>query len=979
MCPSSGSGRKEVHQKYMDTAPTDRSHVCLGSFENANRMDTGLGRRIRFSFFLANRPCRAVPCRAVRCAGLAGAMEGRHRADRRFIPAFQGHIPCVLHTTTTRTEKYHMDSPTRALANTLADVDRDLEEMEAHQREHEKHLMAYDKKAKTAPGLSVGGDGVNMKDFLAHHKSKALGSDQPTYIQPGPGVLHGTVIGAKGLYAKDGTCDPFVKVSYVPPVNDGGDVKTSMLFRCKETVHTTGIVSDATDPEWEDGAFEFELDAPAAGDGVPFHIESDWSRLQGDLLFTVYDCNQGLRNERLGQVVFPLRSLVDGKSPSTVEGGPQKIHDKWYDLELASKKSPYQSKLRIQMTLILPNEVTRTVDEEDEDRGNTISSNIARVVEEDSSDDELGFGQNTRGNATEDETADEEDRFVLRENARRQSKSPQRKKKKKKIDRGAERREIERKRIAKENLIIQQRRAKSMRDRSKGPSPYGTAKGAHQMNKFNADKKTARERLQKRVEEEDKLLKERIAKVRGVPKKHRFDGMKEHEIKDYLTEKEEAAKQKQLARAKKRYQKQSELLASVEEMKTRIQRVKEETSLYKSNAQRLETAAKKNKEKLRKAREAKDTREYNMSRTTRVRTSALPEGSKSSLSNFAEARESDFAKLQREYDARNGGGKKKPTKQEVYGGTDKDEELDDLRAQLRHAWSSHDTKQRRRRELVSEARKYKAQYEDLTNQVTALDEKLQHIANRRKYQIAKAEAAATGDTRDMHNNHVDVEEAARIEHLGEINESTRETMIKIKNVHGQMEELQYKEKLRKKAAGAEINELESRIETEKHRLEKAAKKRDELRTRLEKLQNENTIPILESEVRDLRHIAAMCMVAAAAHDSGSELDGASVAQSDASSSDADDEGRRGDQEEEDATNQPEPKNVIDKLGMSHVDEEDVGLDDQRSEGEDMERASGGSSAEEDMERASGGSSEEEEDMERASGASRTGSDDDNFM
>ena len=205
----------------------------------------------------------------------------------------------------------------------------------------------------------------------------------------------------------------------------------------------------------------------------------------------------------------------------------------------------------------------------------------------------------------------------------------------------------------------------------------------------------------------------------------------------------------------------------------------------------------------------------------------------------------------------------------------------------------------------------------------------------------------------------DVEEAARIEHLGEINESTRETMIKIKNVHGEMEELQYTERLRKKAAAAEINELESRIETEKHHLEKAVKKRDELRAQLEKLQNENTIPILESEVRDLRHIAAMCMVAAAAHDSGSELEGASVAQSDASSSASDDEGTRDDQEEEeDATNQPEPKNVIDKLGMSHVDEEDVGLNDHSSE-------------------------EEEDDMERASDGSSngrcTGSDDDNFM
>ena len=138
-----------------------------------------------------------------------------------------------------------------------------------------------------------------MKKLIEHHKGKALSQEQPTHIQPGVGILHGTIIGAKGLVATDGTCDPFVKVSYVPP----GDVSTSLMFRAKMTVHTTGIAQQTTEPRWEDGAFSFEVDAPPAQDGVPMHIESDCLALARSAVYR-HDWHRGTRNERIGQFVF---------------------------------------------------------------------------------------------------------------------------------------------------------------------------------------------------------------------------------------------------------------------------------------------------------------------------------------------------------------------------------------------------------------------------------------------------------------------------------------------------------------------------------------------------------------------------------------------------------------------------------------------------------------------------------------------------
>ena len=95
-----------------------------------------------------------------------------------------------------------MDSPTRDLLNTLDNAGKSLEIMEEHQREYERNLEEFDANMREGGSdfLNSGATGqVDLKKLIAHHKGKALNQEQPTHIQPGVGILHGTIIGAKGL------------------------------------------------------------------------------------------------------------------------------------------------------------------------------------------------------------------------------------------------------------------------------------------------------------------------------------------------------------------------------------------------------------------------------------------------------------------------------------------------------------------------------------------------------------------------------------------------------------------------------------------------------------------------------------------------------------------------------------------------------------------------------------------------------------
>ena len=639
---------------------------------------------------------------------------------------FQDKFTITLNYQILRAEEYFtMDSPTRDLLETLEHADRELEKMEKHQEEYERNLETFDASAENGTDL-VTGASDQLKKLIEHHKGKALSQEQPTHILPGVGILHGTIIGAKGLVATDGTCDPFVKVSYVPP----GDVSTSLMFRAKMTVHTTGVAEQTTAPRWDDGAFSFEVDAPPAQDGVPMHIESDWSRLKGDLLFTVYDCNRGTRNERIGQFVFPLRTLIDGKTPSTVQGGSQKIHDQWFPLDRRGK--PSAAKLRIQMTLVLPNNVSNTDDyafaTDDLTNGDyekkpkeNYADTFRNILEENdsSSDEEVQDGDAVKENV-------ESRQSKIRGTGKKTKVVARKKKKKIKIDRGAERREKERKRIAKENLILQKRMQKARTNGS--GAHFRQSKASTKV--FAADKQTARERLQKRIQEDDKILKQRIDKVRGKPKPR----LNDEQIQAKIKEREIKAKLEATKIAQKNYDARVATMKQVEDARSQIQAIEEETTLIKSKAQRLETLTKKNNALIEEAQETKRNREKALKRQKKVRASSLPEGAKSAYSSFAGSKESEFTKLQREYDDRN----KTAENNDNVGNLDREEELKDLRVTLKAALHTYEERQQTRRKFADEAKMYRKKYNNLERQIGDADSKLKEIVNRRKHRMRKA-------------------------------------------------------------------------------------------------------------------------------------------------------------------------------------------------------------------------------------------------
>ena len=133
---------------------------------------------------------------------------------------------------------------------------------------------------------------------------------------------------------------------------------------------------------------------------------------------------------------------------------------------------------------------------------------------------------------------------------------------------------VERKRIAKENLILQKRMQKARTNGS--GTQFRQSKASKKV--FAADKQTARERLQKRIQEDDKILKQRIDKVRGKPKPRLNDDQVQAKIKEL----EIKAQLKQQI-AKKKYDARVAIMQQVEDARSQIQTIEEETTLIKSS------------------------------------------------------------------------------------------------------------------------------------------------------------------------------------------------------------------------------------------------------------------------------------------------------------------------------------------------------------------------------------------------------------
>ena len=78
--------------------------------------------------------------------------------------------------------------------------------------------------------------GRELASQMARLRQKTILSHQPVQLLDGPAMLHGQVQSARNLSVARGTCDPFVKVSYVPPSEEDGT--PSLMLRAKQKVHT---------------------------------------------------------------------------------------------------------------------------------------------------------------------------------------------------------------------------------------------------------------------------------------------------------------------------------------------------------------------------------------------------------------------------------------------------------------------------------------------------------------------------------------------------------------------------------------------------------------------------------------------------------------------------------------------------------------------------------------------------------------------
>ena len=173
-------------------------------------------------------------------------------------------------------------------------------------------------------------------------------------ISLGDGILVGCVEGAKGLrlrsdgrYGDDKVQVPpsvAVKVSFVEP-GEG-----SVLLRSRLPIHETQVSQASDSPTFSSGSFEYDVYCPTKEDerGIP---RADWDSLCGDILFAVYDCGRKSR-EFLGQVIVPLRVLVDGVGES-VSGGTQSRRERWYQITQRDG-SRASGELRIALRLELP-------------------------------------------------------------------------------------------------------------------------------------------------------------------------------------------------------------------------------------------------------------------------------------------------------------------------------------------------------------------------------------------------------------------------------------------------------------------------------------------------------------------------------------------------------------------------------------------------------------------------------------------------
>jgi hypothetical protein len=224
-------------------------------------------------------------------------------------------------------------------------------DLEGVRRQHEAHKDFVNDAGIFEEDELVPTAGISRGDFLEMMESQADGivgrnsyvvsyeGKEEGPIGPGMGVVEGKIKNARGVPLAEGgsPAEAFVKVSAVEPG------KKPLMLRCKTPIHATEAVMDPDgNPDFSNGSFTFQMDAPP-----------DWGKLRGDLLFTVYDSSLG-HNSFVGQVLFPLRDLVDDSSATGVHGGKQQLVVQEYRLQSRDCRRELSGRVSLSLQLTLP-------------------------------------------------------------------------------------------------------------------------------------------------------------------------------------------------------------------------------------------------------------------------------------------------------------------------------------------------------------------------------------------------------------------------------------------------------------------------------------------------------------------------------------------------------------------------------------------------------------------------------------------------
>lgn len=155
------------------------------------------------------------------------------------------------------------------------------------------HLPTHPLKLVAGSADDEDEENVELSSEGGSHASQELDDIANLFqVAPGSGVLRGQVIAAQELMSKpgqDGTCDAFVKVSFVEPGNQ------HIMYRTKMEIFTSKVVNDSIDPKW-DQDYQIALEEPRDnGSGKSSSTIGNiprWEHLSGDILVAVYDQNK---------------------------------------------------------------------------------------------------------------------------------------------------------------------------------------------------------------------------------------------------------------------------------------------------------------------------------------------------------------------------------------------------------------------------------------------------------------------------------------------------------------------------------------------------------------------------------------------------------------------------------------------------------------------------------------------------------------